>query len=165
VLQYETESIKKEALACMPLTQMESNAAQRLRNAQIALKSMKMTEDMEEPSLQQMLLLELLSWFKNSFFTWVDTLPCFFCSKETESAQRKSSNGMSIDVSWNNFSLLTRFKGLVLLVCIVNFRCSSARVATKRHYFQGSMMRGSCSKHVGVAVENGPTVLRYSAVL
>lgn len=34
-------------------------------------------------SLQDMLILELLSWFKNDFFTWVDTLDCEYCGGKT----------------------------------------------------------------------------------
>lgn len=37
-----------------------------------------------EISIQDMLILELLEWFKESFFTWVNSPPCDFCSAETK---------------------------------------------------------------------------------
>lgn len=37
-----------------------------------------------EISIQDMLILELLEWFKESFFTWVNSPSCDFCSAETK---------------------------------------------------------------------------------
>lgn len=42
------------------------------------------TTDDLEVTLQDMLILELLNWFKNDFFTWVDSPPCENCKSATK---------------------------------------------------------------------------------
>lgn len=37
-----------------------------------------------ELALQDMLILELLTWFKESFFTWVDSPDCKKCGNKTK---------------------------------------------------------------------------------
>lgn len=37
-----------------------------------------------EVGLQDMLILELLAWFKESFFTWVDSPDCGKCGNKTK---------------------------------------------------------------------------------
>ncbi|KAJ8367353.1 hypothetical protein AAFF_G00320520 [Aldrovandia affinis] len=76
---YESPALQQKALACVPLPRLRANAQQRLLQAQ---------EADPECSLDQedMLLLELLGWFKGEFFSWVDCLPCERCGGPTKSA-------------------------------------------------------------------------------
>ncbi|KAF5292300.1 hypothetical protein FQA39_LY03334 [Lamprigera yunnana] len=80
-LTYTDKELHKRALAVLPKTKLELAAQNRLRAIQEQVKKGKM----EDPniSINDLLLLELLSWFKNEFFTWVDSPDCRFCSGTT----------------------------------------------------------------------------------
>lgn len=43
-------------------------------------------DNLEDPdiSIQDMMILELLQWFKVDFFVWVDSPPCEFCGESTK---------------------------------------------------------------------------------
>ena len=41
-------------------------------------------------SPQDMLILELLNWFKNDYFTWVDNPPCKKCGGDTVFSEMSS---------------------------------------------------------------------------
>ncbi|KAJ8335198.1 hypothetical protein SKAU_G00408370 [Synaphobranchus kaupii] len=78
-MQYESPALQQKALECVPLPRLRAAAQRRLQQAQEA-----------EPecglSGQDMLLLELLGWFKGEFFSWVNCLLCSHCGGPTQSA-------------------------------------------------------------------------------
>lgn len=49
---------------------------------------------------EDFLLLELLNWFKNDFFHWVDNLPCSRCGGQTE-GKRDYLSPTDDDLRWN----------------------------------------------------------------
>lgn len=52
-----------------------------------------------EPCYDDLLIYELAEWFKSSFFTWVNTLPCKVCKNEnTQSVGTVTENGVRIEV-------------------------------------------------------------------
>ncbi|KAL7747950.1 Peptide-N(4)-(N-acetyl-beta- glucosaminyl)asparagine amidase [Sorochytrium milnesiophthora] len=67
---YEDPSAQEQALNAIPLQQLYDKVAEA------------MTVDTEADE-QTLLVKQLLAWFKNDFFTWVDKLPCAFCSSKS----------------------------------------------------------------------------------
>ncbi|XP_072781826.1 peptide-N(4)-(N-acetyl-beta-glucosaminyl)asparagine amidase isoform X2 [Taeniopygia guttata] len=77
VLMYENPSIQQKALAAIPLQELKSKAQKKLAQATRLDKGAHVNEE-------DFLLLELLDWFKTSFFHWVNSLPCSRCGGQTE---------------------------------------------------------------------------------
>ncbi|XP_074939356.1 peptide-N(4)-(N-acetyl-beta-glucosaminyl)asparagine amidase isoform X2 [Phalacrocorax aristotelis] len=77
VLMYEDPSIQQKALASIPLQQLKGKAQKKLAQATRLDKDARVNED-------DFLLLELLDWFKNDFFHWVNNVPCSRCGGQTE---------------------------------------------------------------------------------
>nr|CAI5816884.1 unnamed protein product [Callosobruchus analis] len=81
VLQYEDKNLRERCRKLIPITLLEYNSQERLRAVQ---KLVKKGQSLDvSVSLQDMLILELLSWFKIDFFTWVDCMECEYCKGET----------------------------------------------------------------------------------
>ncbi|KAK4884186.1 hypothetical protein RN001_000457 [Aquatica leii] len=80
-LSYADKELQKRALAIIPKVELELAAQKRLRNLQEQVKK----GNLEDPniSMQDLILLELLSWFKHDFFKWVDNPACEFCNGKT----------------------------------------------------------------------------------
>ncbi|KAJ8925931.1 hypothetical protein NQ315_009783 [Exocentrus adspersus] len=82
VLQYENKELQQRALSLVPLATLEENAQKRLRNIQEHIKKNKLKDP--DFSMQDMLILELLEWFKEDLFSWVDSPSCSSCDGKTE---------------------------------------------------------------------------------
>ncbi|KAK5855489.1 hypothetical protein PBY51_005587 [Eleginops maclovinus] len=77
VLLYENLELQQKARSCIPHLQLTSAAESRLRGAR--------EEDPDcKLGLEDFLVLELLRWFKQDFFSWVDHLPCSCCRGTTQ---------------------------------------------------------------------------------
>lgn len=81
VVEHENKSLQHKALKSIPLTELEIKVVKNMRSLQKAIKN---GADDNEVDVQDILLLELLSWFKESFFSWVDSPKCWFCQGETK---------------------------------------------------------------------------------
>ncbi|GJQ78291.1 hypothetical protein Trydic_g22132 [Trypoxylus dichotomus] len=79
---YDNQDLQERARKVIPIPQLEANAQENLRTLQKELKKGKL--DDLEVTIQDMLILELLNWFKNDFFTWVDSPPCENCKGATK---------------------------------------------------------------------------------
>lgn len=78
---YETHSNQAAALAEIPhdfLMAMARSKFDSCANANSGTNTLD-----EENVVRDMYLLELMAWFKNSFFSWMDTPPCPTCSRAT----------------------------------------------------------------------------------
>ncbi|KAK8788993.1 hypothetical protein V5799_021231 [Amblyomma americanum] len=77
---YERRDLQEKALACIPVSELT-------RKAQLTMidHASRNTPDKDkrDPGFRDFLLMELLHWFKESFFTWVDTLKCSRCGGAT----------------------------------------------------------------------------------
>jgi hypothetical protein len=81
-LRYEDKELQSKALALIPLEDFEMAAESNMRELQKAIKSGLTSK--KEVDIQELILIELLSWFKNSFFSWVDTPQCVLCKGTTK---------------------------------------------------------------------------------
>ncbi|CAG5118015.1 unnamed protein product [Candidula unifasciata] len=74
VLSYENPAVKRKARSIIPVESLELEAKRNMESNAGASKPL---------NIRDYLLLALLSWFKKSFFHWVDTLPCSLCGGVT----------------------------------------------------------------------------------
>ncbi|XP_038653255.1 peptide-N(4)-(N-acetyl-beta-glucosaminyl)asparagine amidase [Scyliorhinus canicula] len=77
VLMYEDPTLQRKALACIPTQELNKRANEKL------LRAIKLDSG-TTVNLEDFLLLELLQWFKQDFFQWVDSVPCNNCGGETQ---------------------------------------------------------------------------------
>ncbi|XP_048414085.1 peptide-N(4)-(N-acetyl-beta-glucosaminyl)asparagine amidase [Stegostoma tigrinum] len=91
VLMYEDTALQRKALACIPSQELKKRANEKLLHA-IKLDSGATVK------LEDFLLLELLQWFKQDFFQWVDTLPCNNCGGATQASGSLSPS--SEEIRW-----------------------------------------------------------------
>jgi hypothetical protein len=89
-LRYEDKELQSKALALIPLEDFEMAAESNMRKLQKAIKSGLTSK--KEVDIQEFILIELLSWFKNSFFSWVDTPQCVLCKGTTKFVRHDSNS-------------------------------------------------------------------------
>ncbi|CRL00097.1 CLUMA_CG013379, isoform A [Clunio marinus] len=96
VMQYEDDLLKESALQLIPLETLKLKALEKLRKLQKLLKNNSLKED--EPLLDDLILEELTEWFKNRFFTWINSMPCRLCqNKDTNPIGTRIENGVRIE--------------------------------------------------------------------
>ncbi|XP_029445300.1 peptide-N(4)-(N-acetyl-beta-glucosaminyl)asparagine amidase isoform X2 [Rhinatrema bivittatum] len=91
VLVYENPALQKKALTIIPIQELKRRAEQKLTQA-------KGVDQDTSVNLEDILLLELLLWFKSDFFQWVNNLPCSRCGGETQS--REGLSPSADDLRW-----------------------------------------------------------------
>lgn len=79
---YEDKNIQTKALSLIPVLLLEQRAQERMRMLQKDVKK-GVTDDLNI-SIQELLLIELLAWFKESFFEWVNSPECDYCFSDTK---------------------------------------------------------------------------------
>ncbi|KAL3287455.1 hypothetical protein HHI36_001926 [Cryptolaemus montrouzieri] len=79
---YSNRLLKENARDRIPVEMLEKNAQKKMRSIQLQIKKEGKTADVDV-SMQELLLVELLNWFKEEFFTWVDCPECEKCGEET----------------------------------------------------------------------------------
>ena len=75
VFKYENAELQAKAKACVPLTDLLVRAQQ----------SCSSDAKSDTHLFRDALLIELLTWFKNSFFTWFDAATCSICNVSMQS--------------------------------------------------------------------------------
>lgn len=90
VLRYEDKELQSKARALIPLKDFELAAESNMRKLQKAVKNGLTNE--KEVDIQEFILMELLSWFKNCFFTWIDSPQCVLCKGTTKFVGHDSSS-------------------------------------------------------------------------
>ncbi|XP_011479384.1 peptide-N(4)-(N-acetyl-beta-glucosaminyl)asparagine amidase [Oryzias latipes] len=109
VLQYESPELQQKALSVIPQQKLSDAAGLGLNQAREADPGCKLgTEDF--------LVLELLRWFKQSFFSWVNCLPCSHCGGPTQNAGSLSPT--TDDLHWGAQRVENHF-------------CQSCRLSTR----------------------------------
>ncbi|XP_044027151.1 peptide-N(4)-(N-acetyl-beta-glucosaminyl)asparagine amidase [Siniperca chuatsi] len=77
VMLYENPELQQKARSYIPHQQLSSAAEHKLKEAKEADPECKL-------GIEDFLVLELLRWFKQDFFSWVDCLPCSRCGGPTQ---------------------------------------------------------------------------------
>lgn len=92
VMQYEDAQLQALGRGLMPLERLRMQATQRMRSLQTAIKHGAYAS--ADPCYRDMLLAELVDWFRTSFFEWIDALACPQCDN-----RRPPSKGMRTAVA------------------------------------------------------------------
>nr|CAD7199447.1 unnamed protein product [Timema douglasi] len=102
VLQYEDKALQQKALSLIPVKELEGKAECRMRSMQQAMKkdskAGKTSDSAQEVDATDILLVQLLDWFKNSFFKWVDKPPCVTCQGPTTHIANTMEDGLRVEV-------------------------------------------------------------------
>ncbi|XP_063778307.1 peptide-N(4)-(N-acetyl-beta-glucosaminyl)asparagine amidase [Pseudophryne corroboree] len=91
VLMYELPSLQQRALEHIPVSELKERAQEKLLQARSLDSETTVNED-------DFLVLELLRWFKEDFFHWVNSLPCSQCGNQTEA--KESLTPSADDLRW-----------------------------------------------------------------
>ncbi|XP_004692330.1 PREDICTED: peptide-N(4)-(N-acetyl-beta-glucosaminyl)asparagine amidase isoform X1 [Condylura cristata] len=78
VLIYENLALQEKALACIPVQELKKRSQEKLSRAKKLDKGTNLNDE-------DFLLLELLHWFKEEFFHWVNDILCSKCGGQTKS--------------------------------------------------------------------------------
>ncbi|XP_017780885.1 PREDICTED: peptide-N(4)-(N-acetyl-beta-glucosaminyl)asparagine amidase [Nicrophorus vespilloides] len=87
-LYFDNEYLKERAKSYVPYVELQLKAQERFRQIQKLVKSGKMEDPLID--IQDALILELLVWFKNDFFEWVDSPDCEKCDSKTKFSHMSS---------------------------------------------------------------------------
>ncbi|OCT75874.1 peptide-N(4)-(N-acetyl-beta-glucosaminyl)asparagine amidase [Xenopus laevis] len=91
VLIYEEPELQQKALQKIPVSDLKTRAQKNLIEA-------KSLDSDTSVILEDFLLLELLRWFKQDFFQWVNSLPCSRCGGDTQA--RDALSPSAEDLRW-----------------------------------------------------------------
>ncbi|XP_056375984.1 peptide-N(4)-(N-acetyl-beta-glucosaminyl)asparagine amidase isoform X2 [Hyla sarda] len=91
VLMYELPELQQKAREHIPVSELKAKAQKKLQEARSLEADTTMSED-------EFLTLELLHWFKEQFFSWVNSIPCSRCEGPTEAKGSLSSS--ADDLQW-----------------------------------------------------------------
>ncbi|KAM9600958.1 peptide-N(4)-(N-acetyl-beta-glucosaminyl)asparagine amidase isoform 1-T1 [Trichechus inunguis] len=92
VLVYENLALQEKALACIPVQELKRRSQEKLSRARKLDKGTIVNDE-------DFLLLELLHWFKEEFFHWVNNILCSKCGGQTRS-RRDSLPPSDDDLKW-----------------------------------------------------------------
>ncbi|XP_012641715.2 peptide-N(4)-(N-acetyl-beta-glucosaminyl)asparagine amidase isoform X2 [Microcebus murinus] len=81
VLVYENLALQEKALACIPVQELKRKSQEKLSRARKLDKGTDISDG-------DFLLLELLHWFKQEFFRWVNNMLCSKCGGQTRSRSK-----------------------------------------------------------------------------
>ncbi|XP_048211927.1 peptide-N(4)-(N-acetyl-beta-glucosaminyl)asparagine amidase isoform X2 [Perognathus longimembris pacificus] len=85
VLLYENPILQEKALTCIPVKELKRKSQEKLSRARKLDKGSNISDE-------DFLLLELLHWFKEEFFHWVNNVLCSKCGGETRSREKLLPN-------------------------------------------------------------------------
>lgn len=81
VQQYEDDRLQYYGRKMIPLRTLTENAIKGMRAIQKQQMDPAKAKDIKDPCFEDWLLVELVKWFNEKFFTWINTIPCKVCNK------------------------------------------------------------------------------------
>ncbi|XP_028316958.1 peptide-N(4)-(N-acetyl-beta-glucosaminyl)asparagine amidase isoform X2 [Gouania willdenowi] len=100
VILYENTDLQQKARSVIPHQELTSAAQQKLQEA-------KVTDPDCKVGIEDFLVLELLKWFKQDFFSWVNCLPCSRCTGPTQNTGSLSPS--TDDLRWGALRVENHF--------------------------------------------------------
>ena len=97
VLIYEDAELQRQALACIPLERLRANAKQKLDAFDNSSKQQPQQQQVSiRYTLADFVLLELVAWFKEEFFTWVNQPACVRCASNAQMSPSTQGRALPI---------------------------------------------------------------------
>ncbi|KAH8296968.1 hypothetical protein KR044_002100 [Drosophila immigrans] len=124
VMQYEDKALLASGLSLIPVDTLTSNANEKLVGMQEMIASGECQE--KEPCFRDLLLVELVNWFKTEFFEWVNTIPCKVCGSEDGKLRRTQTEGdvrVEITVCCGQETKFYRYNDISQLLVTRKGRC------------------------------------------
>nr|XP_006825602.1 PREDICTED: peptide-N(4)-(N-acetyl-beta-glucosaminyl)asparagine amidase-like [Saccoglossus kowalevskii] len=81
VLIYEDRSLQEKARSLIPLSELSKIAGEKFKNLQESMKDIPGEKALD---MRDCLLIEMINWFKTSFFSWMNSPKCDRCGGETK---------------------------------------------------------------------------------
>lgn len=102
VQQYEDERLQWYGLQLIPLQRLTEQALKNMRAIQKKHQLAQAKDNrnkLDDPCFRDWLLVELTKWFKEEFFTWINSLPCKVCKSTDKKATKiKIRNNVRVEV-------------------------------------------------------------------
>lgn len=96
VMQYEDEKLLAAGRKLIPIDELTQKASETLLKMQEAMETtseVTTKSPAKEPCIRDLILVELVNWFKTEFFEWVNCLPCKVCGSEESKIRRSDTEG------------------------------------------------------------------------
>ncbi|XP_016949654.1 peptide-N(4)-(N-acetyl-beta-glucosaminyl)asparagine amidase [Drosophila biarmipes] len=91
VMQYEDRLLLATGRSLIPVDELTEKASEKLIEMQERIALGECQE--KEPCVRDLLLVELVNWFKTQFFQWVNNIPCRVCGSEESKLRRTQREG------------------------------------------------------------------------
>jgi peptide-N4-(N-acetyl-beta-glucosaminyl)asparagine amidase len=91
---YEDSTLKQKALNAMPVERFKSEAQAKLNSY------LRLNLDNKPFDLNDFLLLELLQWFKNDFFKWINQPDCDYCHSNQKMTFQQNDRALGTEAVW-----------------------------------------------------------------
>ncbi len=96
VLIYENLDLRQKTLSLVPVERFKKDAATKFN----AYKSSSSATELKPYNMRDFVLLELLAWFKNEFFKWVDQPDCASCGNKEKIKFKTNSSATAAEAVW-----------------------------------------------------------------
>ncbi|KAH8372035.1 hypothetical protein KR093_009784 [Drosophila rubida] len=124
VMQYEDKALLASGLSLIPVDTLTCNANEKLVAMQEVIASGECQQ--KEPCFRDLLLVELVNWFKTEFFEWINTIPCKVCGSEDGKLRRTLTEGdvrVEITVCCGQETKFYRYNDISQLLVTRKGRC------------------------------------------
>ncbi|EDW58746.1 peptide-N(4)-(N-acetyl-beta-glucosaminyl)asparagine amidase [Drosophila virilis] len=124
VMQYEDEALLASGRSLIPVDELTMNASSKLLAMQELIASGQCQE--KEPCIRDLLLVELVDWFKTQFFEWVNNIPCQVCGSEDGKLRRTQTEGdvrVEVTVCCGQETKFHRYNDITQLLVTRKGRC------------------------------------------
>lgn len=101
-MQYEDDRLQYYGRRMIPIRTLSENAIKSIRTVQKqqSKQPANKSSDIKDPSFDDWFLVELTKWFNESFFEWVNTLPCKVCGKDDARKGSQVENDVRVEVCY-----------------------------------------------------------------
>ncbi|XP_031638055.1 peptide-N(4)-(N-acetyl-beta-glucosaminyl)asparagine amidase [Contarinia nasturtii] len=128
VMQYEDDRLQYYGRRMIPIRTLTENAVKSMRAVQKQqLNASHGTSDaIKDPSFDDWFLVELTKWFNESFFEWINTLPCKVCGQDnarTKGTQVENNTRVEVLYCCNTQTKFYRYNDVAQLLLTRKGRC------------------------------------------
>ena len=99
VLIYEDANLKQKAFNIVPVQRLTQEAKLKF-DSYIEQSKQSSTREVKLYDMRDFFLLELMSWFKNEFFSWVNSPNCILCNTNESMQFRRQSGPEPSEALW-----------------------------------------------------------------